>query len=101
MVAAKLANMVQGARTDLAPIGGMSQDSAATLLNVGTRSVQRAREVINEAPDELVRAVEQGSVSVSLAAQAVALPERPSDPSRATLERPFGRPDRRPRSTCP
>src|SRR5262249_14365862 len=45
MVAAKLANMRQGARTDLSPIGEMSQARAAELFNVGKRSVERAAEV--------------------------------------------------------
>ena len=46
MVAAKLATMRQGARTDLSPIGEMSQAKAAEeLLNVGKRSVERAADV--------------------------------------------------------
>src|SRR5262245_48110566 len=45
MVAAKLATLKQGARTDLSPIGEMSQGQAAALLNVGKRSVERAVEI--------------------------------------------------------
>jgi hypothetical protein len=41
----ELATLKQGARTDLSPIGEMSQERAAALLNVGKRSVERAREV--------------------------------------------------------
>jgi hypothetical protein len=46
----------------------MSQDEAADLLNVGTRSVQRARQVLTEGAEELIAAVEQGKVAVSTAA---------------------------------
>jgi len=48
MVAANLATMRQGARTDLSPIGEMSQSQAAELLNVGKRSVERAKIVLSE-----------------------------------------------------
>ena len=37
MVAAKLATLAQGARTDLSPFGERSQANAAELLNVGKR----------------------------------------------------------------
>ena len=42
MVGARLANIRQGARTDLAQICAKSQAEAAKLLNVSRRSVQRA-----------------------------------------------------------
>ncbi len=38
--------MKQGARTDLASIEAMSQDTAADLLNVSRSGVQRARKVL-------------------------------------------------------
>jgi hypothetical protein len=44
MVAARLATLKQGARTDISPIGEMSQADAAGLLKVGKRTVERARE---------------------------------------------------------
>jgi N6-adenosine-specific RNA methylase IME4 len=44
------------------------------LLNVGERSVARAREVIDRGATELVRAVEQGQVSVSAAADIATQP---------------------------
>jgi N6-adenosine-specific RNA methylase IME4 len=75
MVAAKLATLGQGARTDLSPIGEMSQGQAATLLNVGKRSVERATEVRDRGAPELIHAVEQGAVSVSAAADVATLPE--------------------------
>ena len=68
MVAAKLATMRQGARTDLSPIGEMSQAKAAELLNVGKRSVERAADVRESGAPELLRAVERGEVSVTAAA---------------------------------
>jgi N6-adenosine-specific RNA methylase IME4 len=68
LVAAKLATMKQGARTDLSPIGELSQAKAAELLNVGKRSVERAADVRETGAPELVRAVEQGTVSVAAAA---------------------------------
>jgi hypothetical protein len=39
MVAARIANIRQGARTDLSPIGEKSQDEAAELLNVHATAV--------------------------------------------------------------
>jgi N6-adenosine-specific RNA methylase IME4 len=74
MVAAKLATMKQGARTDLSPIGEKSQADAAMLLNVGKRSVERAAEVRESGAPELVRAVERGDVSVSAAADVATMP---------------------------
>ncbi len=68
MVAAKLATLGQGARTDLAPIGGMSQAQAAQLLNVGERTIARGAGVLKSGSPELVHAVESGKVSVSAAA---------------------------------
>ena len=56
-VAAKLANMAQGARTDVEPSANLqkvaiSQSEAASMLNVSTRSVSDAAKVIhNAAPD--------------------------------------------------
>ncbi len=68
MVGARIASMKRGARTDLAPIGGMSQPEAADTLNVGTRSLQRAKAVLDGGAEELIRAVDGGTVMVSDAA---------------------------------
>jgi N6-adenosine-specific RNA methylase IME4 len=73
MVAAKLATMKQGARTDLSPIGEMSQVKAAELLNVGKRSVERAAEVRESGAPELASAVERGEVSVTAAADVASM----------------------------
>jgi N6-adenosine-specific RNA methylase IME4 len=75
MVAARLATLKQGARTDLSPNGEMSQAQAASLLNVGKRSVERAAEVRDHGAQELQHAVERGEVSVSAAADVATLPE--------------------------
>ena len=76
MVAAKLANLKDGQRADRAsPIGEpRTQSQAAELLNVGKRSVERAREVLDGGAPELVQAVEQGRVPLSAAATIASLP---------------------------
>jgi hypothetical protein len=74
MAAARIATLRHGQRADLiqeVPIG----TSAAT-LNVGVRSVKRARKVIEEGSKDLQQAVDHGEVSVSKAAAVVDLPKR-------------------------
>ena len=80
MVAGRLANLPQGANQH-AQICAPSQSDAAELLSVSRRSVQSAREVINNAPPEVVHAVEQGAMSVSLAAKVADL----SDEAKADI----------------
>lgn len=75
MVAGKLANLPAHRPAGSAPIGAVTQDSAAELLNVGRRSVQRAREVLDNGAPELVAAVERGEVSVSAAASVAEAPK--------------------------
>jgi predicted DNA-binding protein (UPF0251 family) len=50
MVAKELASLGRGRPGENPPIGGISQEEAAQLLNVGVRSVQRAAKVSREAP---------------------------------------------------
>jgi N6-adenosine-specific RNA methylase IME4/ParB-like chromosome segregation protein Spo0J len=71
MVAAKLATLKLGGNqhSEGLPIGRSSE-----LLNVGERSVARAREVQEHGTSELVHAVERGAVSVSAAADVATLP---------------------------
>jgi hypothetical protein len=71
MVAAKLATLKLGdnQHSEGLPIGRSSE-----LLNVGERTVARAREVQELGTPELVHAVEQGAVSVSAAADVATLP---------------------------
>jgi N6-adenosine-specific RNA methylase IME4/ParB-like chromosome segregation protein Spo0J len=66
MVAAKLATLHDGQRADL--VEGLPIGRASKLLNVGDRSVARARTVQNMGAPELIHAVEAGKVSVSVAA---------------------------------
>lgn len=76
MVAAKLANLSDGQRASSAnlPTIAVSQSDAADMLNVSTRTVTAAAKVQAEAPQEVAKAVEAGSVSINLATQFVALP---------------------------
>ena len=71
MAAAKLATLKQGdnQHSEGLPIGRSSE-----LLNVGERSVARAREVLDHGAPELQTAVERGEVSVSAAADVATLP---------------------------
>jgi hypothetical protein len=72
VAAARLADLKPGANqhSQGLPIG-----SAAELLNIGARTVARAKEVLRCGVPELVRAVERGKISVSAAAKPCALPE--------------------------
>jgi 16S rRNA G966 N2-methylase RsmD len=73
MVAAKIATMRQGERTDLAQICARSQVDAATALNVSRRSTQHAKQVQTRGAPELVAAVERGQLAVSAAAEIASL----------------------------
>jgi hypothetical protein len=73
MVAAKLSNMGRGrpgkepAPDYIPQIHGISAKASAAMLNVGTRSIESARNVLRDGVSELQRAVEQGNVAVSTA----------------------------------
>jgi hypothetical protein len=71
MVAAKLTTLELGGNqhSEGLPIGRGSE-----LLNVGERTVARAREVHKHGAPELVQAVERGTVSVSAASDVASLP---------------------------
>ncbi len=74
MVAARLADMRQGARTDLPSIDGRSgvkQADAAAALKVGPASVGRANAVLKSGDADLIRAVDSGETTVSKAARQV------------------------------
>ena len=89
MVAAKLATLKLGdnQHSEGLPIGRSSE-----LLNVGERSVARAREVIDRGATELVQAVERGRVSVSAAADIATQPieEQREIVARGERENPSG-----------
>jgi hypothetical protein len=78
IVAAKLANMRRGGKEANPSIGGIapiSQEDAATRLNVSVKTVERASKLISNGTPELVRAAEQGKVKVSAAVKFVEKPE--------------------------
>jgi hypothetical protein len=67
MISAQLASMRQGARTDLAPIGAMSQKTAAQAMKVRQRTLQRAKAVLKHGRPELIEACRRGIIPVSVA----------------------------------
>jgi N6-adenosine-specific RNA methylase IME4 len=73
MIAGRLANMRAGENqyTAVAPIGAskMSKEEAAKRLNVGKKSVERARKVLDRGTPELSSAVDSGKIAVSVAAK--------------------------------
>lgn len=75
MVAARLANMPVGnfSKSANLPDSGVSQPRAASLLNVSERSLRSAKAVLDEGAPELVAAVDQGHLAVSVAARATKL----------------------------
>lgn len=77
MVAANVANLAHGVRADRAanlPVLPVTQADAADMLNVSERGVRMAAKVRDEAPPEVVQAVQAGALSVSLAAEVADLP---------------------------
>ena len=86
MVAAKLANMRQGERTDLPPSENspkVSQAKAADLLNISDFSLRAARKVRWQAQPEVIKAVEAGTMAVSAGAK---LADQPAPVQRAVVQ---------------
>lgn len=79
-MAARIANMKQGERTDLPSIDGksVSLPQAAEMMSVGEASVQRARKVIATSDEDLVEAVNTGEMAVSVAVKTSIAVTRPS-----------------------
>ena len=73
MVAARIANMRQGERTDLSSIElkSVSQPEAAAKLNTSVAGLKRAKTVIDHGDDELISKVDRGRMSVTAAANKV------------------------------
>jgi hypothetical protein len=72
MVAAKIANMRQGERTDRQPsqnFGKVSQAEASEMLNISDETLRYAKKVQAEAQPEVIKAVEIGRLAVSAAAK--------------------------------
>lgn len=80
MVAARLATMRQGERTDLAVaepsanLPKVDQPTAAKALSISERALRYARRVQDHGVPELVRVVDRGRLAVSAAEQASRLP---------------------------
>jgi hypothetical protein len=84
MVAARLATMRQGERTDLEPsanVPKVSQPSAAKTLSISERALRHARRVQDHGAPELARAVDRGRLAVSVAERASRLSLPSSAPS--------------------
>lgn len=78
MVAARIADLKQGARTDLnlpSIEGRFSQSEAARLLNVSVSSVERAAKVLKDGVMELAAKVESGELKVATASKLAELPK--------------------------
>lgn len=80
LIAAKLIKAIYD-RKENPPIGGREQKmdvaTAAKLMNVSKRSVERAKSVLEKGSDEVVRAVEDGELAIGQAAELVAaVPEK-------------------------
>jgi hypothetical protein len=72
LVAADVATMRQGERTDLEPSANLqkvSQTKASELFNISARSVSDAKRVKSEAQPEVVKAVRDGHLAISAAAK--------------------------------
>lgn len=72
MIAARIADMRQGERTDIEPSGNLqkvSRGQAAELFGVSPESVTMAKKVISTATPEVVKAVDGNQLAVSVAAQ--------------------------------
>ncbi len=69
MVAARIATLTHGGDRSKSPIGDLKQAEAADLLNVGKRSVERARVILEDGTPELIEAVERDEIAVSQAAR--------------------------------
>src|SRR5215510_479747 len=75
MIAARLATMRQGERTDLVEIPTkLSQEQAAGLVHVSRETVVAAKKVLQDGAPELAQAVEAGTLTVSAAAPLTVLP---------------------------
>jgi hypothetical protein len=76
IVAARIATLKDGQRSDR--VQGVPIGTASKMMNVSTRSVKRAREVIESGDQKMIADVEQGKTSVSAAALVVAHKVEPS-----------------------
>jgi hypothetical protein len=84
-VAGKIANLSHGGDRSKPPIGGLSVEKSADVLNVAPRQVERARVVHEHGAPELREALDRGEIAVSLAEKIARLPqsEQPGEVARA------------------
>ncbi len=73
--AARLATLRQGRQESNAPRGAFTQSEAAEQLQVGRRSVQRVRQIIDKGSKALQQAAESGEIPLKTAAAVVDLPK--------------------------
>lgn len=93
MVAARLANMQQGRRTDLElpeNLPEVSQERAAHSLGVSERLVRHAKSVQTTGVPELAKAVDSGEIAISTAADLSRLPADNSSKTRDIVLDSFG-----------
>lgn len=83
-VAAKIANLRQGGDRTKPPIGGLTTEQAAEMLNVAPRQVERARAVHEHGVEELRGALDRGAVAVSVAEE---IARKPEDEQRVEIVR--------------
>src|SRR5690606_8262995 len=75
MVAAKIATLDHGQRQSGQLAAVPTQEQASAMLNVGERTIRRAREDVEQGASELQHAVETGAVAVAAASAIATLPE--------------------------
>lgn len=84
-VAGKIANLSRGGDRSKPPIGGLSVEKSAEVLNVAPRQVERARVIHQHGGPEVRQALDRGEVAVSIAERIARLPaqEQPAAVARA------------------
>jgi len=84
MVAGRLATLPAHRPELSTSIDVLTQEEAASKLNVGIATVQRARKVLDQGTPELIEAVDSGLIAVS---QAVQLAETPAEYQQEIIEK--------------
>lgn len=80
-VAGKIANLSPGGDRSKPPIGGLSVEKSAEVLNVAPRQVERARVVHQHGGPEVRRALDRGEIAVSVAEEIARLPAQEQAPA--------------------
>ncbi len=80
MIAADLATLEHGQHPGESPNGGSTISQAAQALNVGERTVERAKEVKDNATPEVVAAVKAGDMTVSKAVTTIPKKKKEKSP---------------------